>query len=65
MKLRSLGWRTDLLFPPFDGEVVDHLVIVADPGDAAIALHRAAGFNEVESIWQLQLRAPQDRAGAG
>lgn len=40
---------------------VERLVILADPDDVAIALYRAVGFSEVESTWQLQLRAPEDR----
>ena len=37
------------------------LVMLADPSDVAIGIYRALGYQEVDSEWALQRRAPQDR----
>lgn len=45
--LHTRGWHT--------------LVMAADPHDVAIALYRSVGFVQVETLWLLERRAPEDR----
>jgi hypothetical protein len=34
----------------------------ADPHDVAIGLYRSLGFRQVDTLWMLERRAPEDRA---
>ncbi len=43
-----MGWHT--------------LVMGADPEDVAIGIYRSLGFAELDSLWMLERRAPEDRA---
>ena len=38
------------------------LVMSADPHDVAIGLYRSVGFQQVDMLWLLERRAPEDRA---
>jgi RimJ/RimL family protein N-acetyltransferase len=44
-----MGWHT--------------LVMGADPHDVAIGIYRQVGFNPQDTLWMLERRAPEDRAG--
>jgi RimJ/RimL family protein N-acetyltransferase len=46
--LHTRGWHT--------------LVMGADPHDVAIGLYRSVGFRQVDTLWLLERRAPEDRA---
>ena len=43
----SLGWRTDLIFARFGGQV-------ADRGDVAIGVYESLGFRRGVSTWQFE-----------
>ena len=46
----------------FDELRLQTLVMCADPHDVAIGIYRSLGFEPVSGHWQLQRRAPEDRA---
>ncbi len=48
MHVHSLGYRTDLIFPAFDGEILETLVMVADYDGPPARLYQSVGFQPTE-----------------